>query len=123
MRANHSPLQFFSLIATAGVLASGVCANAALAGTMASTTASNGALASPMLVGSGSASETGTRSLVDGTRAAIDANRASRALRRVTTAATSGGVLSPTNAPPASGSATPPQQLVQVVIPAAPARP
>ena len=81
MRANHSPLQFFGLIATASVLASGVYANAALAGTIASTTESNGASASPVLVGSSSASETGTRSLVDGTRAAVDSNRTSRALR------------------------------------------
>ena len=46
MRANHSPLQFFGLIATASALAYGVYANAALAGTMASTTESNGASAS-----------------------------------------------------------------------------
>ena len=66
MRANHSPLQLFGLIATATVLASGVYANAALAGTTLSTTESNGASASPALVGGSSASETGTRSLVDG---------------------------------------------------------
>ena len=62
MRANHSPLQFFGLIAAASVLVSGVYANAALAGTMASTTASSGASASPMMVGSSPASETGKRS-------------------------------------------------------------
>ena len=88
MRANHSPLQFFGLIATASVLASGVYANAAHAGTTPSTTESNGASASPVLVGSSSASETGTRSLVDGTRAAVDSNRTSRAMRSVTTTTT-----------------------------------
>ena len=120
MRANHSPLQFFGLMATASVLASGVCANAALAGTMASTTAPNEASASPMLVGSSSASETGTRGPVDGTRTAVDSNRTSRSLRSVTTFATSGGLLSPTSVAPAS-SATPGQRLVQVTSPAAPA--
>ena len=42
MRANHSPLQFFGLIVTVTVLASGVYAGPALAGSMASTTESNG---------------------------------------------------------------------------------
>jgi hypothetical protein len=120
MRAHHSPLQFFGLIATASVLASGVYANAALAGTMASTTASNGAPASPMLVGRSSASETGTLSLVDGRRTAVDSNRTSRALRSFTTAATGRGLLNPTSVAPAS-SATPGQHLVQVTSPAAPA--
>ena len=126
MRANHSPLQFFGLIATASVLASGVCASAALAGTTPSTTESNGASASPVLVGGSSAAETGTRSLVDGTRAAVDSNRTSRAMRSVsttTTTTTNGGSLSPASGPRASGSATPGQQLVQVTTPAAPAKP
>ena len=72
MRTNHSPLQFFGLIATASVLASGVYANAAQAGTTASTTETNGASASPAPVASSSASETGTRTLVDGTRTAVE---------------------------------------------------
>jgi hypothetical protein len=123
MRANHSPLQFFGLIVTASVLASGVYANAALAGTMTSTTASNGASASPVLVGSRSASETRTRSLVDATRTAVDSNRTPRAIRSVTATTTNGGLLSRTSGPPASGSATPGPQLVQVTTPAARAKP
>ena len=122
MRANHSPLQFFGLIATATVLASGVYANAALAGTTLSTTESNGASASPALVGGSSASETGTRNLVDGAPASVDSNRTSRAIRPVTTTTTDGGLLSPSSGPRASGSATPRQQLVQVTTPAAPAK-
>ncbi len=117
MRANHSPLQFFGLIATASVLAFGVCANAALAGTMASTTASNGASAPPVLVGHSSAPDTGTRSLVDGTRTAVDSNRTSRAMRGATNTTTNGALVSRTSGPPADGSATPGQQRV----PAAPA--
>ena len=124
MHANHSPLRFFGLIATASVLASGVCASSALAGTTPSTTDSNGASASPVLLGSRSASETGIQSLGDGTRAAVDSNRTSRAVRgATTTTTTNGGLLSPTNGPRASGSATPGQQLVQVTTPAAPAKP
>ena len=84
MRTNHSPLRFLGLIATASVLASGVYANGAQAATIASTTKANGASASPVLVGSSSASMTGTRNLVDGTRTAVDSNRTSRALRSVT---------------------------------------
>jgi hypothetical protein len=42
MRANHSPLQFFGLIVTVTVLASGVHAGPALAGSVASTTESKG---------------------------------------------------------------------------------
>jgi hypothetical protein len=42
MRANHSPLQFFGLIVTVTVLASGVYAGPAVAGSMASMTESNG---------------------------------------------------------------------------------
>ncbi len=103
MRANHSPLQFAGLIATAGVLACGVCANAALARTMPSTTASNGASASAVLVGSSSAPETRTRT-------AVDSNRTSRAL-----------LSSPSAAP--AGSATGGQHLVPVTSPAAPATP
>jgi hypothetical protein len=72
MRTNLSPLQFFGLIATASVLASGVYANAAQAGTTASTTETNGVSASPAPVASSSASETGTRTLVDGTRTAVE---------------------------------------------------
>ena len=122
MRANHSPLQLFGLIATATVLASGVYANAALAGTTLSTTESNGASASPALVGGSSASETGTRSLVDGAPASVDSNRTSRAIRPVTTTTTDAGLLSPSSGPRASGSATPRQQLAQVTTPAAPAK-
>ncbi len=103
MRANHSPLQFAGLIATASVLACGVCANAALARTMPSTTASNGASASAVLVGSSSAPETRTRT-------AVDSNRTSRAL-----------LSSPSAAP--AGSATGGQHLVPVTSPAAPATP
>ena len=131
MRTNHSPLQFFGLIATVSVLASGVYANAAQAATIASTTKANGASASPVPVGSSSASQTGTRNLVDGTRTAVDSNRTSRALRSVTAttaaaaaanaAATTGRFLSPSSGPAASGSATSSQQLVQVTTPAAPA--
>jgi hypothetical protein len=124
MRANHSPLQFFGLIATASVLASGVYANAALAGTMTSTTAANGASASRVLAGSSSASETGTPSRVDGTRTGVNSDRTSRAMRSVTTAAaTTGRLVSPTSGPPASGSATPGQHRVQVTTPAALAKP
>jgi hypothetical protein len=122
MRANRSPLQLFGLIATASVLASGVYASAALAGTNPSTTESNGASASPTLVGGTSASETGTRNLVDGTRAVVDSDRTSRAIRSVSTTTTNGGLLSPASGPRASGSATG-QQLVQVTTPAAPAKP
>jgi hypothetical protein len=122
MRANHSPLQLFGLIATASVLASGVYANAALAATTPSTTESNGASASPALAGGSSASETGTRSLVDGTRAAVDSNRTSRAIRSVTTTTTNGELLNPSSGTRASGSVTPRQQLVQVTTPAAPAK-
>ena len=136
MRTNHSPLRFLGLIATASVLASGLYANGAQAATIASTTKANGASASPVLVGSSSASMTGTRNLVDGTRTAVDSNRTSRALRSVTAttattatattaaanaAATTGGMFSPTSGPAASGSATSSQQLVQVTAPAAPA--
>ncbi len=121
MRANHSPLQFFGLIATVCVSASGVYANAAQAGTIASTTTASGASASPVLAGRSSASETGTRSRVDGTRTAVGSNRTSRALRNVSTTPLAGGLLSPTSGPPASGSATPGRQLVQVTTPAAPA--
>ena len=121
MRTNHSPLRFLGLIATASVLASGVYANGAQAATIASTTKANGASASPALVGSSSASETGTRNLVDGTRTAVDSNRNSRAIPEVITT-TNGGVLSPKSGPRASGSATPGQQFAQVAPPAAPAK-
>ena len=124
MRANHSPLQLFCLIATASVLASGVYASSAFAETTASTTESNGASASSTLVASSSASETGMRSLVDGTRAAVDSNRTSLAMRSATTTTTTnGGLLGPTSGPRTSGSATPDQQLVQVTTPAAPTKP
>ena len=122
MRANHSPLRFFGLIATASVLASGVYASAALAATTPATTGSNGASASPVLVGASSASDTGTRNLVDGTRAAVDPDRTSQAMHGVTTT-TNGGWLGPASGSRASGSATPGQQLVQVTTPAAPAKP
>ena len=46
-----------------------------------------------------------------------------RARRSVATAATDGGSLSRTSGPPASGSATPGQHLVQVTTPAASAKP
>ncbi len=122
MCANHSPLQFFGLIATATLLAFGVYANAAVAGTMASTTASNGASASPVMVGNRPGSETGARSLVDETRTAVDSNRTSRAMHSVTSAATNGGLLSPTSGPPESGSAIRGQQLGQVTPTTAPAK-
>ena len=117
MRANHSPLRFFGLIATASVLASGVYASAALAATTPATTGSNGASASPVLVGASSASDTGTRNLVDGTRAAVDSDRTSQAMRSVTTTTTNGGWLGPASGSRASGSATPGQQLVQAPPP------
>jgi hypothetical protein len=107
MRSNHSPLQFFGLSPTASVLASG-----------------DYAPASPVLAGSSCASQTGTPSRVDGTRTVVNSDRTSRATRSVTTAATStGGLVSPTSGPPASGSATPGQHLAQVTTPEAPAKP
>ena len=117
MRANHLPLRFVGLIATASVFATGLCTTPALAGTTVSATASNGASASPALAASRSASEPGTRSLVDGTRMPVDPNRTSRTTRTVTT---NGVPWSPTGGPRASGSATP-GQLVQITTPAAPA--
>ena len=88
MRANHSPLQFFGLIATVRRLASRVYANAAQAGTMASTTEANGASAHPLLVARSSSSDTGARRLVDRTGAAIDSKRTSRATVTTTTTTT-----------------------------------
>ena len=117
MRANHLPLRFVGLIATASVFATGLCTTPALAGTTVSATASNGASASPALAASRSASGPGTRSLVDGTRMPVDPNRTSRTTRTVTT---NGVPWSPTGGPRASGSATP-GQLVQITTPAAPA--
>ena len=123
MRANHSPLQFFGLVAIACALAYGVWANVALAGTMASTTESNGALASLVGVGTNSASEAGPRSLADATRTTVNPDRTSRALRSVTTttATTPGRSSSPTIGGPEGGSANPGQLLGQVTATAAPA--
>ena len=122
MRANHSPLQFFGLIAIACALAYGVWANVALAGTMASTTESNGALASLVGVGTNSVSEPGPRSLVDSTRTTVDTDRTSRALRSViTTTATPGRLVSPTSGLPEGGVANPGRQLGQVTATTAPA--
>jgi hypothetical protein len=120
MCVNHSRLQFFSLIAPARVLASGVDANAAMAGTMAARTESNGASASPALVRNSSPSVTGERGLVDGTRAAVDPDRGSQALRSLSTTTMPRGFVSPTRVPAAGGSATPGEQLGQVATPAAP---
>jgi hypothetical protein len=118
MRANHSPLQFFGLLATASALAFGVCANAALAVTMASTTEPNSASVSVVPVGTGSASEAGPRTLVDATRATADSERTSRTLRSVVTTATTGGVVSPTSGSPEGGSATRGGQVIATDAPA-----
>jgi hypothetical protein len=123
MRANHSPLQFFGLLATASALACGVCANAALAVTMASTTEPNSASVSVVPVGTGSASEAGPRTLVDATRATADSKRTSRTLRSVITTATTGGFLSPTGGPPEGGSATRGGQVIATEAPAKTAPP
>ncbi len=125
MRANHSPLRFFGLIATASVLASGVYASAALAATTPATTGSNGASASPVLVGASSASDDGntqSRGRNAGGRR-FRSDFPGNARRPTTTTTTNGGLLGPTSGPRASGSATPGQQLVQVTTPAAPAKP
>jgi hypothetical protein len=98
MRSNHSPLQFFGLMATASVLALAAYTDAAMAATTASSTVSNGASASAAPVRASSGPEGGAQGLVDGTRTAVDSNRASRGT-------------------------TPLQKLVQVTTPATPAEP
>jgi hypothetical protein len=121
MRVNHSRLHFLGLIATVTVLSSGVCANAALAGTTASTSGSNGASASPVFGGSSSASGTGPRSLVDGTRAGVGSDRTPRAVQSPTATATTGEPQSPAGGPAANGSTTPSEQVVQATTPSPPA--
>jgi hypothetical protein len=123
MRASHSLVQFFGLMATATVLASAAYASPALAGTMASTTESDGALAASAPVGTGSASGTGARSLADETRMVAYSNRTPRAPRASSTATgAAGGLVGPTSDPAASGSGTPDQQPAPVNAPAAPAK-
>jgi hypothetical protein len=114
MRANHSPLQFFGLIAIACALAYGVCANVALARTMASTTEPNGA-------GTNSVSEAGPRSLVDATPTNADTDRTSPGLRSVIITSTPGRLSSPTSGLPEGGSANSGRQLGQVTATTAPA--
>jgi hypothetical protein len=121
MRVNHSRLHFLGLVATVSVLASGVCANAALAGTTASASGSNGASASPVLGGSSSASDAGPRNLVDGTQAGVDSDRTPRALHSLTATATTGELQSPAGGSAANGSTTPGEQVVQATTPSSPA--
>jgi uncharacterized protein len=103
MGGNHSPLQFFDRIGAVVARASGVRATAAPAAAITSATETS-------------------LGLVDGTRAAVDSDLTSGALRRITTpAATPGGLVSPISDLAASGLANPGQQLVSVTTPAAPA--
>jgi hypothetical protein len=121
MRVDYSRLHFFGLTATVGVLASGVCANAALAGATGSRSESNGASASPVVLGgSNSASDVGARSPADGTRTGVDSDRGPRALHSLTVAATTGEFLGPASGPAANSSATSGEQVVQVTTSTAP---
>ena len=121
MRANHSPLQFFGLIATAGALFCGVSANAALASTTASTAESTGASASVVPVRT--ISEAGPRSLVDAARTTVDSDGTPRALRSVITTAAPGGLSSPTGGPSEGGLATRGGQVIATEAPAKAAPP
>ncbi len=119
MRADHSRHHFFGWIATASALASRLHAYVAPAATMASPPESNGASALVVSPGTRSTSETGTPSVVDGTRTAVDSNPTSGTPRTLAPSPTMpGGLLSATSGPPASGSANPGQQLVPVTTPA-----
>jgi hypothetical protein len=119
MCVNRSRLHFFSLITPAGASAFGVDADAPMAGTVAANAEPNGASASPALVRNSRPSDTGERGPVDGTRAAVDPDRSSHALRSLTTTTKPRGCLSPTSGRAAGGSATPGGQLGQVATPAA----
>ena len=113
MRADHSRHHFFAWIATASAVASRLHAYVSPAATMASPPESKGASALLVSPGTRSTSETGTPSVVDGTRTAVDSNPTSGAPRTLAPSPTTpGGLLSVTSGPPASGSANPGQHLV-----------
>jgi hypothetical protein len=82
LRANHSPLQFFGLIATVSALAYGVYTDAASARTMVSTTESNGASASLVPGAATSVPEADPRGPVDATRTPVDSGGTSFGQRR-----------------------------------------
>ena len=120
MRADHSRHHFFAWIATASAVASRLHAYVSPAATMASPPESKGASALLVSPGTRSTSETGTPSVVDGTRTAVDSNPTSGAPRTLAPSPTTPrGLLSVTSGPPASGSANPGQHLVPVTTPAA----
>ena len=120
MRADHSRHHFFAWIATASAVASRLHAYVSPAATMASPPESKGASALLVSPGTRSTSETGTPSVVDGTRTAVDSNPTSGAPRTLAPSLTTPrGLVSVTSGPPASGSANPGQHLVPVTTPAA----